>query len=190
MAIINFTVEFALYGNQADTDDAGVDADQIALVGTVTFEPVLLSENPLLAPGYTTPAGFKILPITGYIDSDGVLYAYRGGPEGVRLWANDPVFRLPSLSYRVRFDVTTPLGEPVKVNGGYFVAPSDDRTINLVDVLQPASSVGGPRISGGSFDGSTVIFRNEDGSYLEAIEVPSGTTVFVDNGDGTWSVGP
>lgn len=190
MAIINFTVEFALYGNQADTDDAGVDADQIALVGTVTFTPVTTSDRPILASTYDPPAGFILRPITGYIDSDGILRASRSGPEGVRLWANDPVFGLTTLSYKVKFDMmTTPLGEVVKVDGGYFTAPEDDRVLNLTEVLQTGVSIGGPRIIGGTFSDGDVIFENQDGTLLDPIEIPAGTLVFVDNGDGTWSVG-
>lgn len=189
MAIINFTVEFAMYANQADGDDSGVDADRIPLVGDVYFEPVLRNHNPIMATGHTPPAGFTIRTIAGFIDSDGVLYSERGGAEGVRLWANDPVLALPSLTYRVTFDLTTPLGQPVRVDGGYFAAPYDDRVINLVDVLQSNSSLGGPRIVAGEFADGAVVFENEDGSFVEAIEIPDGTLVFTDNGDGTWSVG-
>lgn len=190
MAIINFTVEFAMYANQADGDDSNVDADRIPLVGDVYFEPVLRNHNPIMATGHTPPAGFTIRTIAGFIDSDGVLYSSRGGAEGVRLWANDPVLALPSLTYRVTFDLTTPLGQPVRVDGGYFTAPSDDRVINLVDVLQSnASLIAAPRISTGTFSTGDVIFENEDGSFVEAITIPAGTLVWVDNGDGTWSVG-
>ena len=189
MSIINFTVEFAMYANQADTDDAGVDADHIALVGDVYFEPVLRNHNPIMATGHTPPAGFTIRTISGFIDSDGILYSERGGSEGVRLWANDPVLALPSLTYRVTFNLTTPLGEKVRVDGGYFAAPNDDRVVNLVDVLQSNSSLGGPRIVTGQFSDGAVIFENEDGSFVQAIDIPAGTLVFTDNGDSTWSVG-
>jgi hypothetical protein len=40
------------------------------------------------------------------------------------------------------------------------------------------------------FDGAgDLVFVNPDGSPLPAIQVPDGVTVFVNNGDSTWSVG-
>lgn len=140
MAITNFTVEFNLFAIEADGSDAGVDADQIALVGEVTFTPLFRDQRPIMATGYTPPAGFILRPITGWIDSDGALYSSRGGDEGVRLPCNDPVLGLAKLGYNVTFNVSTPLGESVRVQGGYFEAPSEDTTIQLADVLQTSGS--------------------------------------------------
>lgn len=140
MAIINFTVEFNLFAIEADGSDAGVDADQIALVGEVTFTPLFRDQRPIMATGYSPPAGFILRPITGWIDSDGALYSSRGGDEGVRLPCNDPVLGLAKLGYNVTFNVSTPLGESVRVQGGYFEAPSEDTTIQLADVLQTSGS--------------------------------------------------
>lgn len=191
MSVINFTVNYDLFTSEADGDDSGTDLDIAALVGTVTFTPVFSEPKAVLAPGYSPrPAGLVPRPVTGYLDSDGQLYNTSGGSVGVRLWANDPVLRLDALTYRVTFDVTTLLGEQVKVVGGYLPAPSSDVTVNLVNELQPASSFGGPRLSGGEFVDDTVIFAHSDGTTLEPIDVPAGVAVFVDNGDGTWSVGP
>ena len=191
MSVINFTINYDLFTSEADGTDSGTDLDVNALVGTVTFTPVFSEAKAVLAPGYSPrPAGLVPRPVTGYIDSDGRLYNTVGGTVGVRLWANDPVLRLDSLGYRVTFDVTTLLGEQVKVVGGYFSAPIADITINLASELQSASSFGGPRLSGGEFVGDTVIFEHSDGATLEAIDVPEGTLVFLDNGDGTWTVGP
>ena len=191
MSVINFTVNYDLFTSEADGTDSGTDLDVNALVGTVTFTPVFSEAKAVLAPGYSPrPAGLVPRPVTGYIDSDGRLYNTVGGTVGVRLWANDPVLRLDALTYRVTFDVTTLLGEQVKVVGGYFSAPISDTTINLAYELQSASSFGGPRLSGGEFVDDTVIFEHSDGTALEAIDVPDGTLVFLDNGDGTWTVGP
>lgn len=192
MAITNFTVEYKLFSNQADGSDAGLDVDIIALVGTVTFTPVAIDARPIQAPGYSPdPAGFRIRPITGYIDSDGVLYAERGGAEGVRLWANDPVFQLPKLVYQVDFNVTTPLGEQVRVDRGYLTAPATDTTVNLADVMESSApaAFGAPAIASGTFTEDSVAFVNADGSAVAAIEIPEGVLVFTDNGDSTWSVG-
>lgn len=46
-----------------------------------------------------------------------------------------------------------------------------------------------PGLSGGHFEGGSVIFVDEKGDELSPIGIPSGTLVMVDNEDGTWSVG-
>jgi len=189
MSLINFTVKYSQYANSADDVDTNTDLDIIGLVGETTFTPVVRDARPILAPGYSPPAGFRLRAITGFLDGVGVLRASRTGPDGVRLVANDPVLQLPKLSYRVEFKLTTPLGEPVRVDGGYFSAPQDDRVIYLAEVLQAGGSIGGPRISSGDFEGDSVIFENEDGTTISAIAIPPGILVFVDNGDSTWSVG-
>ena len=145
MSVINFTVLFDAFAAQADSADDGADADVVPLVGEVVFTPVLADDRLMLAPGYDPrPAGLKPRPITGYIDSDGRLKAARGGPVGVRLWANDPVLGRDALFYRVAFSLTTPIGEPVAVTGGFFEAPSADLEVNLADVLQPSGHPGQP----------------------------------------------
>lgn len=190
MAIINFTVQYDLLASATDGSDVGVDADIIPLIGSVTFEPIVDSQRAVLAPSYSPrPAGFKLRIFTGFIDVDGQLKAARSGTVGVRLWANDPVFGLAVLTYRVTFNLTTPLGEPVRVDGGFFYAPSQDSVINLVNVLQSTQSIRGPRIVGGLFADGAVEFENDDGTFVDPIEIPDGTVVFVDNGDSTWSVG-
>lgn len=191
MTLTNFTVQFDVAATQADSDDANLDSDIVALTGVVTFTPILGDAKPVLAPDYQPrPTGFKLLPVQAVIDTDGRLKRAKASDVGVRLTANDPVLELDALVYRVDFALTTLLGEPVKVVGGYFSAPASDTTINLASELQSASSFGGPRLSGGEFVGDTVIFEHSDGATLEPIEVPDGTLVFLDNGDGTWTVGP
>jgi hypothetical protein len=141
VSIINFTVEYDQFASQSDGTDSGVDSDLIALIGSVTFTPLFADEKPVLAPGYDPrPAGFKLLPIIGYIDSDARLKSRPGGDVGVRLPANDPVFELESLTYKVEFNLRTPLGKPVTVEGGYLVAPDEDVTLNLADVLEPTGA--------------------------------------------------
>lgn len=142
MSIINFTVNFDLFASQTDSSDSGVDADIVPLIGTVTFTPLTTDNRPILAPTYTPrPAGFKVLPFTGYLDVDGRLKSERSGATGVRLWANDPVLKLNTLNYKVEFDLRTPLGERVKVDPGYFTAPSTDVSVQLADVLQSTGTV-------------------------------------------------
>ena len=171
MSIINFTVNFDLFASQTDSSDSGIDADIVPLIGTVKFTPLTTDNRPVLAPTYTPrPAGFKLLPFTGYVDVDGRLKSERSGAIGVRLWANDPVLKLTSLNYKVEFDLRTPLGERVKVDPGYFTAPSTDVVVQLAQVLQATGTVSistllpqGPR--GFSLAGLTSV----GGNYVKAL---------------------
>lgn len=193
MTLINFTVNFDVLAVQADSDDGNLDSDISALTGVVTFTPVLGDQRPVLAADYQPrPAGFKLLPVQGVIDTDGRLKRAKSSDVGVRLPANDPVLELDTLVYRVDFALTTLLGEPVRVDGGFFAAPDEDTTVNLAVVLETVASAafGAPRLSGGEFnlDGD-IVFTSADGSTLSPIEIPEGVLVFTDNGDSTWSVG-
>lgn len=136
MALIQFTVQHDLLATTSDSSDADADADLIPLIGDVTFTPQIDHYRQLLAAEYLPrPTGFRLLPITGYIGMDGRLRSVRNGSLGVRLTANDPVLGLAKLPYRVDFHMTTPLGEPVRVDGGVFDAPSTDVSIWLVNAL-------------------------------------------------------
>lgn len=190
MAITNFTVNYDLFASATDSSDVGVDADVIPLIGSVLFEPVTVDDRAVLAPTYSPrPAGFKLRSFTGFIDVDGRLKSARSGAVGVRLWANDPVFDLAALTYKVTFNLTTAVGEPVRVDGGHFSAPNDDRVINLADVLLSTFSLVGPRIVSGSYAAGAVQFVTEDGSLIPPIQIPNGSLVFVNNADSTWSAG-
>lgn len=191
MAVINFTVEFDAFASADDSSDAGLDADEKALTGMVAFTPVFTDERLALAPSASPrPAGFKFRTFTGYIDTDGRLKTGPSGTVGVRLWANDPMFGLERLVYRVDWNVRGPLGEPVRIDSGHFPAPSTDTTVNLATVLEQVGALGAFRLSGGSFNpAGDVVFTSADGSALSPIEIPEGYLVFVDNGDSTWSVG-
>ena len=141
MSIINFTVQYDLYGSDTDGPDVGEDADLIPLIGTITFTPLLSDAYPLQAAGYTPrPAGIKLRVFEGRLGTDGQLRARDSGMVGVRLFANDAVLDLDHLYYRVDFDVRTPMGEKVFVKGGVFEAPSTDTVINLAAVLPSPTS--------------------------------------------------
>jgi len=192
VTLINFTVEYDLLAAVTDTDGSGSDADIVPLTGPVTFSPVFEDNRAALAPNYSPrSAGFKLLPISGYLDADGRLKDRPSGTVGVRLPADDPVLGLSQLMYQVSWDVHTTEGQPVKVDTGYFIAPSTDSTINLADVLESTAfdAFSSNRIVSGTFGDGTVTFTNFDGTTIGPIEIPDGVLVFVDNNDGTWSVG-
>lgn len=175
MSITNFTVNFDLFASQTDSSDSGIDADIVPLIGTVTFTPLTTDNRPVLAPTYSPrPAGFKLLPFTGYLDIDGRLKSERSGANGVRLWANDPVLKLNSLNYKVEFDLRTPVGQKVKVDPGYFTAPNTDVSIQLAEVLQATGTVStstllpqGPKGDRGY--GIVGLAPALDGTYVQAL---------------------
>jgi hypothetical protein len=193
VSVINFTVRYDLLASQTDLGDVDADSDLVPLVGTVVFTPLLANNRPVLAATHTPrPAGLKLQPISGYLDTDGQLRSAPGGLVGVRLPAADPIMDLDTLYYRVDFTVRTTAGEPVRVDPGYFQAPITDSTVQLAEVMESTVSAvsAAPNLVGGTFniDGD-VVFQNADGSVLQPIEIPEGYLVFVDNGDSTWSVG-
>lgn len=192
MPLTQFTAELDLLAVTSDSIDSGADADQVALIGEVDFVPQFSTTAPILAREYLPrPTGFRLLPVTGYFDTDGRLKNARAGTVGVRLVANDPVLELPDpLVYRMDFRLTTPIGQPVRVTAAYFEAPDSDVTVQLAEVLESAlsSAAGAPRLIGGQFDANgDIVFENADGSVLTPIEVPEGFLVFTDNGDSTWT---
>jgi hypothetical protein len=193
VSVINFTVNYDLLASQTDSADAGADSDLVALIGTVVFTPLFDDNRAVLATDHSPrPAGFKLQPISGYLDSDGRLKAAPGGVVGVRLPAHDPIMDVDAVIYRVDFNVRTAAGEKVAVDHGYFEAPSTDTTVQLADVLQStlAAAAQAQGLVGGYFDGDgDVVFEDGDGNFLPPIAIPDGVTVFVDNGDSTWSVG-
>ena len=190
---INFTVNYDLLASQTDSGDAGLDSDLVALIGSVVFTPLFADNRAVLAPTRSPrPAGLKLQPISGYLDTDGRLKASPGGVVGVRLPARDPIMDLDTLFYRVDFNVRTPAGEPVKVDPGFFEAPIADIAVELAEAMLStlAAAAAAPKLIGGVFDeDGDVVFENADGSTLPPISIPEGYLVFVDNGDSTWSAG-
>ena len=135
MSIINFTVSGGLYGS--DVYDVIGDVRRTPLTGKVKFAPEFPLKRPAaLAPSHNPPAALVPREFDYVIDVDGLLKPSRGSSaDGVRLWANDPVFRLYSLVYRISFDVTDLAGNPVEVQGGTFYAPTTDKVMYLTSLL-------------------------------------------------------
>lgn len=193
MSVINFTAQFDVLASQSDWVDVGVDADVVPLVGEVQFTPLLADDALALAPNhFPRPAGLKFRPSFGYVDTDGRLKTISGGAVGVRLWANDPMFGFDDpLVYQVRFNLRTPAGDRVKIDDRFFEAPSSDVDVQLADVMQstiPLATRALPIVSG-QFVNGTIVFENGDGTFLDPIGIPAGVSVWVNNGDSTWSVG-
>ena len=68
----------------------------------------------------------------------------------MRVWANDPVFGLEKLPYRVEADLTDQLGIPVPFESFIFEAPATDTELDLTNVARVPVAMGsgltrGPR---------------------------------------------
>lgn len=136
------------------------------VTGTITFTPVVLQGDVLLAVNADPrPLGIVAAPISGIIDSDGRVKLYpefaapidpaadpeqrvaRDGGyeyEPVRLLADTPLLQLKSdLYYRVTFSGIKFRGRAGQINPFVFQAPKSDVELNLISVArqpgQPAS---------------------------------------------------
>jgi lysophospholipase L1-like esterase len=106
------------------------------LIGWITFSVGT-------APGdfrYRDPSAglaqsIKLPPRRGWLAADGHLYRDQTLAQPCRLVANDPLFNLRHVTYRVDFALTTLAGDPVPVPPTYFPAPSSDTLLQLTKVM-------------------------------------------------------
>lgn len=178
-----------------DIDDTSGDVAATPGVGWIYFDTTLETGVRIPVESYSPrPTGLGIRRFKGYLDTDGRLKSRPGGDTGVRLWANDPEYNLPRLQYKVSAELTDLLGRPVDFQPFYFDAPVADIEKSLVSYMpRPGQKFGrGPAsyLLGGVFDDNgRLVLINDNGSRTSPIEPANGVLVFVDNGDGTWSVG-
>lgn len=82
------------------------------------------------------PKTVKLPRRSGWLAADGHLYKDATSGQPFRLVANDPEFNLDHLTYKIEFELTTLLGEPVEVPYTYFPAPSTDTTAYITRFLR------------------------------------------------------
>jgi len=156
-----------------------------------TFSPNLSNINDVVT--YNDNL-YRVRPVYAGIEDDGeIVHADMvngqvvtdGDP--VQLLAEDDGLNVSGLMWKASLE--TPVGTLWKeLTSWWFYAETDGSTVNLPTV-EPALLGSAARIVGGLISGGYVTFYNLDGSSVSPIAVPAGTLVFVDNGDGTWSVG-
>jgi len=147
------------------------------------------------ATGNTAKVYFSIATQTFYRWT-GSAYAETYPYAAVRLLADTAVLGLDQpLFYNVAFTEVIFNGQSGRIKPFTFQAPIADIEVSLIEVMPPPGQTSGqginaPMLSGAEFDeDGDLVFVNAGGSLLDPIEIPSGTLVFTDNGDGTWSVG-
>lgn len=137
MSLLNFSVVAAL--ETTGILNAGEDTDLLPIVGDVIFTPQFQGTfNNLNMP--VRPTAFKLRQRRAMLDSSGFLKEVGAAEYGVRLPANDPVYGIAALVYRVDFQVTAG-GLPVSVDSVYFPAPDTDTTLPLVAFLKDAEAL-------------------------------------------------
>jgi hypothetical protein len=145
--------------------------------------------------GNTAKVYFAIATQTFYRWT-GSAYAVTYPYAAVRLLADTALLDLDlPLFYNVAFTEVIFNGAPGRIKPFTFQAPTYDTEVSLISVMPPPGLTSGvginaPMLSGAEFDeNGDLVFTNADGSLLDPIEIPSGTVIFIDNEDGTWSVG-
>lgn len=189
--------------------DGTFDPALAPVTGTITFTPVVLQGDVLLAvDADPRPLGIVAAPISGIIDSDGRVKLYpefaapvdpaadpsqriaRDGGyeyEPVRLLSDTPLLQLKSdLYYRVTFSGIKFRGRAGTINPFVFQAPKSDIELNLIKVArqpgQPASGQTVIRPTGVRLDGDgNVVFQ------FNGIDIPDPLPMVVEGaGVSSW----
>ena len=114
--------------------------------------------------------------------------------QPVKLLANTNLLNLDfALYYTVTFSQVIYNGRVGKLRGFTFEAPSFDTEVSLIEVMPEPGDTGGrginaPMLLSAYFnEDGELVFVNADNTVLDPVDVPDGVTVFVDNGDSTWT---
>jgi hypothetical protein len=179
-------LQFTLRMKDRTTDITDVTGDRawVAAMGPLLAEPTF-------KPGVRIPYGldtaYRPRAVPMWLDADGELKPSKGGSVGVRLDANDPLFGLHRLQYRVTAPegLTDANGEVVDWATVYFDAPSEDRIVYLSKELpRPGQKFGRGRPGFGIAalaidDNSQLIVTREDGTDLPPVEIPESRALSV-----------
>lgn len=127
---INFTIHWTAKTN--DVDDHSGDIASAPGIGPVWLIPQFRDESHIPTAVFDPrPTSYYMRAFPGFLDTDGVLKNEAGGDEGMRAWANDPIFELDRLQYRVEASLVDPFGRPLGMRPFYFDAPTEDSIVYL-----------------------------------------------------------
>lgn len=131
---IQFTVD---HDHTAITDDG-----EQQLIGDVHFTvQTRPGDFQVRNNGGGSPRTITLPARKAYLGVDGHLYKDSSSGEPFRLVANDPVFGLDHITYRVDFELTDIFGAPIPVRHTFFPAPSTDTTVFLTKVMQDPEQI-------------------------------------------------
>jgi len=197
MALPSFTVTGNLFEVTGDTTSSVL--DQVPpTTYRISFTTNLSPTSDLIAYDGSL---YKLDIVYGAIESDGTLTHATMTAGGVLTPDTDPIVLVASngisvVDFQYRFQLEMPVGNRWQaLTHFWFDAPLDGVTLDLADVVPVAGTDRwrGPaaNIASGYFDGDdNLVLVNVDGSYTTGIgPIVDGASVWVDNGDGTWSIG-
>lgn len=197
MALPQFTVTGNLFEITGDTTSSVLD-ETAPTTYRVSFTTNLSPPSDLVA--YEGNL-YKLDIVYGAIESDGLLTHATMTAGGVLTPDTDPVVLVASnglavVDFQYRFQLEQPVGNKWQtLTSFWFDAAIDGATIDLADVVPVAGTDRwrgrSANVVSGYFDGDgDLVLVNVDGTYTTGIgPIPDGASVWVDNGDGTWTVG-
>lgn len=197
MALPSFTVTGNLFEITGDTTSSVLD-ETAPTTYRISFTTNLSPSSDLVAYDGSL---YKLDIVYGAIESDGSITHATMTAGGVLTPDTDPIILVASnglsvVDFQYRFQLEQPVGNRWQaLTHFWFDAPLDGVTLDLADVVPVAGTDRwrGPaaNVVSGYFDGDdNLVLVNLDGSYTTPIgPIPDGASVWVDNGDGTWSVG-
>jgi len=129
MALTNFTVTGTFKAIITDGSDEGADPDIQLISGTATFTPSIREAA-------TPDALYRLQPITGRMNEDGILKTLNDD-VGVKLTCGDDTEGEPlfGLTYRVDFtNVVYDKQSNQRIEPFRFTAPTTDTTVDIATV--------------------------------------------------------
>lgn len=138
---------------------------------------------------------YKIGQVYAGIEDDGTILQASmvngqvvNSSDNVKLLAQDPSLNVTNLYWRVQLE--SPIGTRWReLTSWWIIAASDGATVNLEDTVTDTELISAPWLTGGTISDGAVTFTDSAGGTLTPIDIPAGVSVWVDNGDSTWSVG-
>lgn len=106
------------------------------LVGWIHFEVTAKAGDFRSGVSGSNPKTIKLPRRSAWLAADGHLYKDATSGLPFRLVANDPEFNLDHLTYKVTFELTTLLGDPVSIQHTFFPAPSTDTTVYVTRFIR------------------------------------------------------
>lgn len=131
--VLRCTLLYTHFANKSGS--AGDSEEEIALIGRCRALPWNVPKGPRM--DWYNNTGRTLRPFVGVIGSDGVLRNRLDGPEGMQVWANDPVLNLDSLWYKIVFELIDPnTARTARAAGGFIEVPGEETTLNLTSALR------------------------------------------------------
>ena len=196
MALPSFTVTGNLFEITGDTTASVLD-ETAPTTYRVSFTTNLNPTSDLVAYNGSL---YKLDIVYAAVEVDGSLTHATMTTGNVLTPDTDPIVLVAAnglsvVNFQYRFQLEKPNGHVWQpLTSFWFDAPAGGATVDLADVVPVAGTDRwrGPRgdvVSGYFNEDGDLVLVNVDNSETTPIDIMDGVSVWVDNGDGTWSVG-